>query len=307
MFSILIPSWNNLAYLQLCIDAIRRHSSVEHEIIVFVNDGSDGTLDWVRAQGLPHVHAPANIGVCLSVNLLAAQATRPWLVYLNDDMVCAPGWDSAFAAEIAGADDDLMLLSSTLIEPAATGNTLVLVDDFGRTAETFDAARFARDHARLPAVDRWGRASQPTVISRRWWHAVGGYSIEFGPGMSSDDDLLMKLWVTGCRRYKVLGDSRVYHFACRSTGRVRRNKGARTFAMKWGITQGEFKRRFLQLSDPAANTEPGLPTSTAAGRAKRIAYALGGDFPLGDLGAWDPAPGRHVLAAATPTPGGGQA
>ena len=214
-------------------------------------------------------------------------------------LVGNPG--SVFAAEIARHDDDLMLLSSTLIEPAATGNTLVLVDDFGRTPDAFDAARFAREHSRLPAADRWGCASQPTVISRRWWHMVGGYSIEFGPGMSSDDDLLMKLWVAGCRRFKVLADSRVYHFACRSTGRVRRNKGARTFAMKWGITQGEFKRRFLRLSDPAANTDPGLPTSTAAGRAKRIAYTLGGDFPLGDLGAWDPAPGRHVLDAAAST------
>ena len=52
MFSILIPSWNNLAYLKLCVDSIRRHSSVEHEIIVLVNDGSDGTLAWVREQGL---------------------------------------------------------------------------------------------------------------------------------------------------------------------------------------------------------------------------------------------------------------
>ncbi len=300
MFSILIPSWNNLAYLELCVDAIRRNSSVDHEIIVLVNDGSDGTLDWVRAQRLRHIHAPVNIGVCLSVNLLAAQATQPWLVYLNDDMVCAPGWDAAFAVEIARHDDDLMLLSSTLIEPSGTGNELVLVDDFGRTPDVFDAQRFAREHSRLPAGDRWGCASQPTVISRRWWHMVGGYSIEFGPGMSSDDDLLMKLWVAGCRRFKVLGDSRVYHFACRSTGRVRRNKGARTFAMKWGITQGEFKRGFLLRSDPGARTDPGLPASTAAGRFKRVAYAVGGDFPLGDLGAWDPAPGRHLLTDAEP-------
>lgn len=51
MFSILIPTWNNLPYLQLCIESIRRHSAFEHEIIVHVNEGTDGTLEWVRAQG----------------------------------------------------------------------------------------------------------------------------------------------------------------------------------------------------------------------------------------------------------------
>jgi glycosyltransferase involved in cell wall biosynthesis len=52
MFSILIPSWNNLAYLRLCVESIRRHSAERHQVIVHVNDGSDGSLAWVREQGL---------------------------------------------------------------------------------------------------------------------------------------------------------------------------------------------------------------------------------------------------------------
>ena len=44
-FSIVIPSWNNLAYLQLCIDSIKKHSKFNHEIIVHINEGVDGTLD----------------------------------------------------------------------------------------------------------------------------------------------------------------------------------------------------------------------------------------------------------------------
>ena len=49
-FSIVIPSWNNLAYLQLCIDSIRKNSMYTHEIIVHINEGVDGTLDWVKTQ-----------------------------------------------------------------------------------------------------------------------------------------------------------------------------------------------------------------------------------------------------------------
>ena len=45
MFSILIPSWNNLDYLRLCVDSIRKNSAHAHQVIVHVNDGSDGTRD----------------------------------------------------------------------------------------------------------------------------------------------------------------------------------------------------------------------------------------------------------------------
>ena len=43
MFSIVIPTWNNLAHLQLVLRSIREHSGQEHQIIVHVNDGRDGT------------------------------------------------------------------------------------------------------------------------------------------------------------------------------------------------------------------------------------------------------------------------
>ena len=52
MFSIVIPTWNNLAHLQLVVRSIREHSAEAHQIVVHVNDGSDGSLEWVRAEGL---------------------------------------------------------------------------------------------------------------------------------------------------------------------------------------------------------------------------------------------------------------
>src|SRR5579862_1451642 len=96
MFSILIATWNNLDYLKLCVDSIRKHSRCEYEILIHVNEGSDGTADWVRSQGFTHSHSVKNIGVCLSYNHLAAKAKGEWLVLMNDDMVCCPGWDTAY-------------------------------------------------------------------------------------------------------------------------------------------------------------------------------------------------------------------
>ena len=57
IFSILIPTWNNLPFLKICVDSIRKNSTYRHQIIVHVNDGSDGTLEWVRQQGLDYTHS----------------------------------------------------------------------------------------------------------------------------------------------------------------------------------------------------------------------------------------------------------
>jgi GT2 family glycosyltransferase len=294
MFSILIATWNNLDYLKLCIDSIKKHTQVEHEIVIHVNDGADGTVDWVRSQNIKHSRSSRNIGVCLSYNHLAARAQGEWLVLLNDDMVCCPGWDTAYAEAIRSAPSTLALYSSTLIEPRAANNDLVIVADYGRTPADFREKDLLANYRAVSRNDVLGRMSQPTVIHRDWWHLVGGYSIEFGPGMSSDNDLWMKMWAVGCRHFRVLGNSRVYHFSQASTGKVRRNRGGAAFALKWGITQREFMTDYLAKSASAAEagTMP-LPRASLKGRIKRIEYACG-DHPLGDLAAWEEAPALHL-------------
>jgi GT2 family glycosyltransferase len=294
MFSILIPSWNNLPYVKLCIEKIRQHSSVEHEILVHVNQGTDGTLEWVRQQGIAYSHSTSNIGICLAVNQLASMATHDWLVYLNDDMVCCPGWDEALIRAIEALPNDLAYLSSTLIEPSKTVNDLTIVQNFGNTVESFEESHLLAEYRADPRGNVIGLASPVSVVSKRWWHMVGGYSLELSPGMGSEDDLMMKFWILGCRHYAVIGDSRIYHFACRSTGRVRRNRGARTFVTKWGLTLGEFRRNYLMRSALPDGENLGIPTPTILGRFKRMIYGMTGNFPLGDIAAWAPFPGRDI-------------
>ena len=54
MFSILIPSFNNLNYLKLCLKSIVNNSIKNHEIIIHVNEGSDGTLEYVKQSNFKH-------------------------------------------------------------------------------------------------------------------------------------------------------------------------------------------------------------------------------------------------------------
>ncbi len=191
-FSIVIPSWNNLALLKLCVESIQRNSAFAHQIIVHVNDGSDGSLEWVRAQGLTHTHSAQNIGICLTVNQAAALAQHDLILYLNDDMYCCPQWDVKLLDKVKLIGHDAFMLSGTMIEPVDSGNPCVSVHDFGREVDSFDQDAILKNYQSLAKPDWYGATWPPTLVHRRWWHAVGGYSSEFSPGMSSDNDFSMK-------------------------------------------------------------------------------------------------------------------
>jgi GT2 family glycosyltransferase len=263
-FSILIPTWNNLPYLRLCVESLRRHSAREHQILVHANEGSDGTRDWLAAERIEHTASESNIGICHAVNLLGAKARGDYVVYLNDDMVAAPGWDAALERALERVRRHrLFMLSGTMVEPAATGNACVVIHDFGRDPSAFDLVRFAREAPKLTRADWLGATWPPTLVPRELWHQVGGYSIEFSPGMGSDNDFSMKLWQAGCRVFLGVGDSLVYHFAETSTRRIRKNDGRRQFLMKWGLVQSGFDRHYLRRGSPAP-ADPVLPEPQAS-------------------------------------------
>lgn len=257
VFTVVIPTWNNLALLKLCVGSLRQYSTLPFEIVLHVNDGSDGTLDWVRSEGIRHTHSPQNIGICLAVNQAAALSSRPYVVYLNDDMVCCPGWDTALMERIQTLGTDAFMLSGTMIEPRESGNPCVIVGNYGSGPEDFREKALLGDLSSLHKDDWYGATWPPTVVHRSWWEKVGGYSPEFSPGISSDNDFSMKMWAAGCRIFVGIGASRVYHFMSRSTGKVVRNDGRKQFLEKWGMTQSTFDRHYLRRGQRASN--PVLP------------------------------------------------
>lgn len=264
MFSIVIPTWNNLAHLQLVVRSLREHSAAAHQIIVHVNDGRDGTREWVREQGLEHTASDDNIGICYAMNEAAMLARHEHLVYMNDDMYCLPGWDTALRRRAAAMPSDLYLLSGTMVEPRDSGNPCVVVGPYGDGVDNFREAELLRDAGKLVRADWYGATWPPTLVARRWWFRVGGYSTELSPGMSSDNDFAMKLWHAGCRHFIGVGDSLVYHFQQKSTGKVVKNDGRRQFLDKWGLTQSTFDRFYLRRGEPLAADRLSEPDDSPA-------------------------------------------
>lgn len=251
LLSIVIPTWNNLAYLQHCIRSIQSHTESSFEILLHINDGSDGTLDWATAGGYRFSHTEGNCGICYAMNAAASLARGKWLVFFNDDMYALPGWDKPLLEAISAAPNpEMAMVSATMIEPRETGNRCVIVQDFGQSLETFREADLLDHYSGYEKPDWSGATWPPNLISTGLWKLVGGYSIEFSPGMSSDPDFAMKLWQAGVRYFKGVSASRVYHFQAKSTGKVIRNNGNRQFLRKWGVTQSTFYRHCLRMGSP---------------------------------------------------------
>ncbi|MFI5156621.1 MAG: glycosyltransferase family 2 protein [Chitinophagales bacterium] len=257
VFSILIPSWNNLSYLKLCIESIQRNSRFQHQIIIHINEGRDGTLDWIGSQeSIDFTHSRENIGVCYALNLSSTLADSDYLLFMNDDMYACPDWDLELHNEMRSIGHPYFFLSSTAIEPFDTNNPCALIMDCGRDIENFDEGKLLKVFMSQRMNDWQGATWPPNLIHKQIWRLVGGYSTEFSPGMYSDPDFSMKLWNLGIRFFKGCSKSRVYHFGSKSVGRVKRNKGYFRFIEKWGLTSDTFTRHYLKRGQPFSGPLP---------------------------------------------------
>jgi glycosyltransferase involved in cell wall biosynthesis len=246
-FCILIPTWNNLDYLKLCISSILKNSHFDNQIVVIVNEGSDGTLEWVsQQQEIDFIHARQNIGICYGLNIARSLIKSEHIVYANDDMYLLPDWDLALDNEIKSIGHKNFMLSCTMIEPDDTGNPCVVVRDFGRDLSHFTEGALLKECGVLQIQDWSGSTWPPNVVHVDLWDLVGGLSIEFSPGMYSDPDFARKLYEAGVRYFKGKGNSLAYHFGSKSTRRIKKNKGRQTFLLKWGISSRTFTQSYLK-------------------------------------------------------------
>jgi glycosyltransferase involved in cell wall biosynthesis len=255
-FSILIPSWNNLDYLQLCVNSILKNSYFEHQIIVVVNEGTDGTLDWIESQkDIDYINSEKNIGICYALNICRSLIATDYVVYANDDMYFLPNWDKVLMDEIQKIGHNQFMLSATMIEPSGN-NPCTVISDYGTDINSFREQDLLKNQEALFRDDWNGSTWPPNVIHLDNWDLVGGMSIEYSPGMYSDPDLSRKLWEIGVRIFIGKGNSLVYHFGCKSTKRIKKNKGQKNFVLKWGISAKTFMEKYLLRGQPAIDKLP---------------------------------------------------
>ena len=245
MFSIIIPTYNNINYLKLCIESIKKNSNFNHEIIIHVNEGTDGTLTFVQNRKYKYTYSKQNEGVCVAFNKASSIATNEYIVLAHDDMYFCPQWDTVFNDELTKINDNNFFMSGTMVQPFDSYIKL----NCGNDPSDFNETKLLNELPKITYNDFQGTHWQPSLIALKTWNKVGGFSEEFSPGLGSDPDFNMKLWNLGVRFFKGLGKCRVYHFSSVSLRKKAWNNGARTFLLKWGITIKFFKKYYLRTDE----------------------------------------------------------
>ncbi len=245
MISIIIPTYNNINYLKLCLKSLNKNSKFDHEIIFHVNDGSDGTISYIKQSGYKYTYSESNIGLCSAINKASKLATKKYLLYSHDDMYFCPEWDNVLINEIKLLKNSEFYLSGTMIEPKS-GH---IIYNFGETIENFRESDLLSKYKNINFYDHQGTHFAPHLVSLEMWNKVGGFSEEFNPGIGSDPDFNMKLWRQGVRIFKGLNNFKVYHFGSLTTRKkknFKQNRGDRIFLKKWGISTKFFKKHYLK-------------------------------------------------------------
>ena len=249
MFSIIIPTFNNLPYLKICISSIKKNSKFENEIITHINDGSDGTEKYLISEKIKYTITNYNAGICEGVNLAANEATTSYILYAHDDFYFCPGWDEVLLNEVKKIPHNNFYLSGIMM------NNGPLKFDCGNKLENFDEKKLLKNYKNINHYDFQGSTWAPHLIHKETWDKVGGFSEEFFPGTGSDPDLNMKLWKKGVRIFKGINEFKVYHFGSIVTRKYKNHptirtesgsKGSKIFLLKWGISIKFFKKYFMK-------------------------------------------------------------
>ena len=249
MYSIIIPTFNNLNYLKLCILSIKKNSKFKHQIIPHVNIGNDGSKEYIENLGLDYTFTDYNAGICEGMNKAAKKAKFDYILYAHDDFYFCPKWDEVLHNEIEKIDHKKFYLSGIMM------NNGPIKLNCGNSLEDFNEKKLLETFEKFNHYDFQGSTWAPHLIHKSLWNSVGGFSEEFYPGTGSDPDLNMKLWLEGVRIFKGLNDCKVYHFGSIVTRKYKNHptittesgsKGGKLFLLKWGISIKFFKKFYLQ-------------------------------------------------------------
>ncbi|MDC0455983.1 glycosyltransferase [Candidatus Pelagibacter sp.] len=247
MFSILIPTYNNLDYLKTCINSLKKNSKYNHQIILHINEGTDGSLNYIKENRHEYTYTKENIGMPRALNKASKLAEFDYLVISHDDFYYCPGWDTEFVNEINNIKHNNFYLSGTMVGAGQ------IEFDAGQTIEDFNETKLLDNLDNIKTFDFQGTTKCPGLIHKTIWKKVGGWSEEFSPTGGDDTDFAMKLWKSDIRIFKGMGSSLAYHFGSITTRKKNKSlftylgsKGNKIFLKKWGLTINFFERFYLK-------------------------------------------------------------
>jgi len=258
--SFIIPSRNNLKYLEWAYNSIRKNQG-EHEVEVcvaddFSEDGtdewcektsqSDSNFKWIRNEG------PERQGlVILNDKLINEVATNDICMIYHADMYLCPGALDSVETYLGGGS---RIVSLTRIEPPLhpPGPEKVL-QDFGIEPEEFNETsllQYIKERVeQFDEVPTTEGIFAPWAFYKKDFQQIGGHDTLFAPQSKEDSDIFNRFHLNGIKFIQTW-EGFVYHMTSRgsrfnpySGGAPGQNseewlhtttKNMRNFIRKWG-------------------------------------------------------------------------
>ena len=247
-----IPSRNNLEFLQLAYKSIRSLGT-KHEVLVLNDASTDGTTEWIATQEdedlLVYTNpGPERIGIVGMFDKGIEMARTDIIMAFHADMVVCKDFDTNILKHLEKGK----VVSATRVEPPLhPEGPEKIVRNFGIEVEEFDMEVWFTQAEKLKESRVTKGIFAPWCMYREDFLAIGGHDELFAPQSKEDSDLFNRFVLNG---YEVVQswDALVYHFTSRGSrfnkhagGAAGKNsdewlytttKNMRNFIRKWGTT-----------------------------------------------------------------------
>ena len=187
--SIVIVTYNNIAYTKLCIWSVLSQTAYpNYEIIIVDNASSDGTKTYL--QGLIQIHKnikvkfnKVNYGFAKANNMGMKLSSGDYLLLLNNDTIVTRGW-------LGNLIKHLEKPRIGVVGPVTNsiGNESRINFDYNNLKEMFI---FADHYTRLHAneiLEMFNLAMFCVALKRKTVNQIGFLDEDYGQGMYEDDD-----------------------------------------------------------------------------------------------------------------------
>lgn len=214
--AIVVPSWNTLRFLPRCLESLSGQG-IELETMIVDNGSSDGSLEYLRRERVPHVALPENVGFAAAVNLGVARTTAPTVLALNADTLLEPDCLSPLLAaltadaSLGGVQPRLVQLEAneegTSIEAARLYSAGQGLTADGRAVELAAGERQRPQHLRRREI--FGVCGAACLLRRELFSELGGYDESYF-AFYEDVDLNVRARIAGWR-FEYVPEAVVWH------------------------------------------------------------------------------------------------
>jgi glycosyltransferase involved in cell wall biosynthesis len=219
--SFIIPSRNNLKYLQQAVESIHNYYGTTHDIVLLDDASDDGTWEWIQSLEGDHIvkyrnEGPERVGHTILYDKGVDLSRTEVFTIFHADMITTPNHIPNLLKHLAKQT----VVAATRIEPPLhPPGPEKYVRAYGFEPEEFKKEEFVAEVVTLEDTNEGKTTSgifAPWCMYKEDFQAIGGHDPLFAPMELEDSDIFNRMYLAG---YQLIQsrDSFVYHMTCRGS------------------------------------------------------------------------------------------